>query len=704
MPALGGPATPRTPGRQILRDVVRVDRAQLTLAAGARVAAGVAIPLVLGLLLGRPQEGAAAATGALLTGYVSLQGVYRTRALAMFVTALGMGVTTLLGGVVGRSVAIDVVLAAVGGLGAGLMAALGPIPVSVTRFWLIALLVATGMPTTVGSGLVHAALVTAGGLVQVLIFVLLTPFRRAPAERRAIARLYWDLAAYAQLLPAARWVAPSDPGPFAAAATVLADPQPWTFRGTGIGFRELYDEAERIRLSLAALAADRERLRGWAEDAVASIDRLAAAAADTLSAVATAVEDGRPLVLDPDLCDAIAQRAPDPGLPAEVDAIEARLRGQLRAVVRIAATAERGWHAPERQSGAGGAASPVRDALLTLRANLTPASAAFRHAIRLAGALTAATVVSHLLPVERGYWLPLTVLVVLQPDFGATFSRGFARIAGTVLGVGVVTALLAALRPGPVLLAVLTVALAFAAMSLLRVSFAAFSACVTAVITVLLAFAGLPGFSTVGDRLLDTVLGGVIAMLAYLVWPTWEAVRLRRSLATLLEAQGRYGSAVLRAYADPESRDVEALRAARLEARLARTNAEASVNRAFAEPRPHRRVDPEVALGTVAAIRRYALAILSLHGHLPTASPVVTPRLEALADAIGQRFTGLAGALRDGASPDGEPRLRDVQRDLVRATGGDGSTVLATETDAVVDAVNSVTELLERGPGAARTR
>jgi uncharacterized membrane protein YccC len=271
-------------------------------------------------------------------------------------------------------------------------------------------------------------------------------------------------------------------------------------------------------------------------------------------------------------------------------------------------------------------------------------------------------------------------------------------VAGTVLGVAVVTALLAALRPGPGLLVVLTVVLGFGAMSLFRVSFAAFSACVTAVITVLLAFAGLPGFSTVVDRLIDTVAGGVIAMLAYLVWPTWEAVRLRRSLADLLEAQGRYGSVVLRAYADPESRDVDVLRQARLEARLARTNAEASVNRAFAEPRPHRRVDPELALGTVAAIRRYALAILALHGHLPTASPVVTTRLDGLADAMDATLGGLAASLRNGAVYTDRPALRELHRELVAATGGDRTTVLATETDTVVEAVDSVAELLDRRP------
>jgi hypothetical protein len=155
---------------------------------------------------------------------------------------------------------------------------------------------------------------------------------------------------------------------------------------------------------------------------------------------------------------------------------------------------------------------------------------------------------------------------------------------------------------------------------------------------------------------------------------------------------------VLRAYADPESRDVDVLRQARLEARLARTNAEASVNRAFAEPRPHRRVDPEVALGTVAAIRRYALAILALHGHLPTASPVVTTRLDGLVDAMDATLGGLAASLRNGAVYTDRPALRELHRELVAATGGDRTTVLATETDTVVEAVDSVAELLDRRP------
>jgi hypothetical protein len=39
---------------------------------------------------------------------------------------------------------------------------------------------------------------------------------------------------------------------------------------------------------------------------------------------------------------------------------------------------------------------------------------------------------------------------------------------------------------------------------------------------------------------------------------------------------------------------------------------------------------------------------------------------------------------------------------LVAATGGDGTTVLATETETVVEAVNRVAELLDRGAAPGR--
>lgn len=76
--------------------------------------------------------------------------------------------------------------------------------------------------------------------------------------------------------------------------------------------------------------------------------------------------------------------------------------------------------------------SVIHDVSSTLKANVTLRSSAFRHAIRLSGTLTVAVLLYRFLHLPRGYWIPLTALIILKPDFFTTFSRGSARILGTL--------------------------------------------------------------------------------------------------------------------------------------------------------------------------------------------------------------------------------------------------------------------------------
>ena len=72
-----------------------------------------------------------------------------------------------------------------------------------------------------------------------------------------------------------------------------------------------------------------------------------------------------------------------------------------------------------------------------------------RHAVRLAVTLAAAGVLADVLPIQRGYWITLTAALVLRPDFTTTFSRGVARIAGTIVGVVAATAIVVAVPNTP---------------------------------------------------------------------------------------------------------------------------------------------------------------------------------------------------------------------------------------------------------------
>jgi uncharacterized membrane protein YccC len=152
-----------------------------------------------------------------------------------------------------------------------------------------------------------------------------------------------------------------------------------------------------------------------------------------------------------------------------------------------------------------------------LRAATTPA--ALWVGARIGSCVGIATALAILLhPPQHAYWIPLTVAVVLRPEYGAVLVRSLHRLAGTVVGVIGVAALLT-VTSSPVWLAVAAaVALGAAALAAPRVYG--------------LAVVGITGSAllsiAVGDpqgvepwaRLLDTVLGCAVALVfGVLLWP-----------------------------------------------------------------------------------------------------------------------------------------------------------------------------------------
>ena len=251
--------------------------------------------------------------------------------------------------------------------------------------------------------------------------------------------------------------------------------------------------------------------------------------------------------------------------------------------------------------------------------------------------------------IPHGYWLPLTVLVVLRADFTSTAVRGVSRILGTIAGAALATLLAALLRPDDVVLTVLFTISVFASYLVLRVNYTLFSITVTSYVVFLLAFAKLPELSAVTYRLTSTLLGGALAVIAYLLWPTWESRLVGPQLADLLEAQADYSGAVLGVFADPDGADRRRLGELRSIARRARSNAEASLDRMTTEPPRATRSVPfslRQATSVLAAARRFALAVLTLHSDLPPAGSRPVPELTPLSRRMGGAVRGNAARLR----------------------------------------------------------
>ena len=182
---------------------------------------------------------------------------------------------------------------------------------------------------------------------------------------------------------------------------------------------------------------------------------------------------------------------------------------------------------PEERAGAAALRPEPEDWRIRLRelADRTFASPATRaFAIRLALCMSLAEIARQYLPIERPYWVLLTVAIVLKPDFGSVFTRAVQRGAGTLLGVLLGSALLALLPHDAWVLVAMA---GFAALLpwARDTNFGLFSVFQTPVIILLLDLALPAGAGLVAARLTDTLIGcGIVLVFGYLLWPqTWRA-------------------------------------------------------------------------------------------------------------------------------------------------------------------------------------
>jgi uncharacterized membrane protein YccC len=379
------------------------------------------------------------------------------------------------------------------------------------------------------------------------------------------------------------------------------------------------------------------------------------------------------------------------------------LRGQLRSAIRIA---DRLNDADSRRGGRPSRIAvrpPAHDLLVTLRANLGTSSEAGRHAVRLAVVTGIAAMIAHLADLPHAYWAALTVLIVLRPDYTSTLYRGLQRTGGTALGVGLGVATVLLGHFGSVALLAGVAGSLFAAYSLLAVNYLFFAVFLTDFVVVLLALLGLPADQTAPDRLVGTVLGAGLALLAYILWPTWERTQVNEKFARLLRLQCRFDALMLNTYSRPPGEELASARTTKLAARRARGTAEAASDRLADEPeRPP--VTHALAQALVSAGHRGAMAALAIEAAVrqrqadlaPTEQSTPDPvqaRLDQLAQAVRQVGAQLAEALHRLGPPGPLPPLRELQSSI-RADGG--SEAVFAATDGLVDALDTTADTLRR--------
>ena len=651
------------------RAALRPNWSQLEPGAAVRCAAGVAVPLIVGTVLGLPYVAAFGAVGAISVGFGSFLGTERGSAMVMVAAAVAMGAATSAGALAANSTVAAIVVAITAAFSGGFLVVFGVAASFIGLQFVIAVLISSGLPSDLRTALLVGALVVAGGLTQTCLAVMVWPARLFSNERRAVTAAYRSLAIYAAGIPA--------PDPIA--------PEPHTFAATGdvLVFRALVHEAERLRASLALLATRYEGLSRSHRQCVSDLTRALSA---ILGEIATAVQERRAPEDVERNWEALAACSRDLP-PAEV--LDA-LFGQLRAAWRTAGTLT---SRAARTIPAGVRPVPLprgRDLLTTIAANVSPASAAFRHAVRLAVAVGLAEAGYRLASLPRGYWMPMTAALVLKPDFADTLTRGFARVAGTLLGAAIATGIVHLWSPPPPVLIVLVLSLVWACYAVFRVNYALFTVCLTGYLVFLLMLSGVGEMTAASLRAEYTIAGGALSLLVYVAWPSWAGDSLRSALAEVLDAHRAYVDALLRAFESGHAAADEGLGQLRSAARLARSNAEATIERMAHEPARAATFDAQVALDVLAALRRNALAALALHAEVERGVDGEQPAVARLRELFDQRLSGLASAVRAGTRPRDMPELRRAQLALPVSAADR----MGPETDIMVDAINTIAALV----------
>jgi uncharacterized membrane protein YccC len=265
--------------------------------------------------------------------------------------------------------------------------------------------------------------------------------------------------------------------------------------------------------------------------------------------------------------------------PAREDGTPARraLRHGVRLVWNVAGDPE------ERAGAAVGALHLDLRTRLRQLADRTLASPDTRSfAVRLALCLVTAELARQLLPLERPYWVLLTVALVLKPDFGSVFARAVQRAVGTLAGVLVGSALLAllAVLPGRGWVIVAMAAAAAVLPWARGVNFGLFSVVQTPLIILLLDLTMPGGPGLVGARLVDTLVGcTIVLVLGYALWPqTWRAP---------LDEALRDATLALDAFVEAAfTGDDSDIRRARRRSYRALTELQTQLQRRLAEPPP----------------------------------------------------------------------------------------------------------------------
>lgn len=164
----------------------------------------------------------------------------------------------------------------------------------------------------------------------------------------------------------------------------------------------------------------------------------------------------------------------------------------------------------------------------------------FRYALRTAIVATIALFVYKWFAIDHGYWLPFTVMIVVQPYFGATMKKALDRVTGTLSGV-ILGGILLTLPPELHLKEMLLIVCPILMVYFLRKQYSVATFFISVFLVALFAAENNLDRDVIIVRALCTIGGAALAVVGeFALLPTWDKQWLPRHIADAANANYNY--------------------------------------------------------------------------------------------------------------------------------------------------------------------
>jgi len=278
--------------------------------------------------------------------------------------------------------------------------------------------------------------------------------------------------------------------------------------------------------------------------------------------------------------------------------------------------------------------------------NFNFTSPIFKHSLRIALVVMIGYSVGVYFSLQNSYWILLTIVVIMRPNYGLTKSRSKQRTFGTLIGAAIAVGIVL-ITQNLVVYGILAIICLILAFSMVQKNFKTSATFITLSVVFIYALLKPNVLDVIQFRVVDTIIGSGLATLGnLLLWPSWEFLGIKSVISKSIQANKEYLYEIARYY-EKKGKVLTSYKLSRKQAFLATGNLNSAFQRMTQEPKSKQKNLDKVY--ELAVLNHTFLSSLASMGTYIQNHPTTkaSAHFKTYVDSINQNLERAIGLLED---------------------------------------------------------